>query len=145
MNTLGDRIKAERIANKMTQPELGKAVGVGKSSISQWENGQTKNMNGLNMVMTARALHVNPYWLATGKGEKYKPNVGDYIDGAVIHKELPSKTGFSSLMPLDSPRSIEILEELKKISMEGRLTENDLELIDAIAQRLTNDTSRKDS
>jgi len=70
MNTLGDRIKAERKAKNLTQEELGKLVGVGKSSVSQWESGLTKNMDGTNMVLTAKALGVSPDWLATGEGSK---------------------------------------------------------------------------
>jgi len=42
MNTLGDRIKFERLRKKLTQEALGKLVGVGKSSVSQWESGMTK-------------------------------------------------------------------------------------------------------
>jgi phage repressor protein C with HTH and peptisase S24 domain len=73
MNTLADRIKSERKSKKLTQEMLGKAVGVGKSSVSQWESGLTKNMDGTNMIMAAKALGVNPNWLATGQGDKH-PN-----------------------------------------------------------------------
>lgn len=70
MNTLGDRIKTERKAKRLTQEELGRLVGVGKSSVSQWESGLTKNMDGTNMILTAKALGVSPDWLATGEGSK---------------------------------------------------------------------------
>lgn len=77
MNTLGSRIKSERLAKKLTQEGLGDLVGVGKSAISQWESGQTKKMDGMNMVMTAKALGVDPFWLATGKGTKTKEVIHD--------------------------------------------------------------------
>lgn len=39
MPVLGDRIRALRKDNKLTQEQLGKALGVGKSTISQYETG----------------------------------------------------------------------------------------------------------
>jgi len=71
MSTLAERIKSERKEKKLTQEELGIRVGVSKSSVSQWESGLTKNMDGTNMIMTAKALGVNPNWLATGQGDKH--------------------------------------------------------------------------
>lgn len=78
METLGDRIKQERLAKKMSQEELGNQIGVGKSSVSQWENGLTKKMDGLNIVMTAKALGVSPEWLALGEGAKYSTNLAKH-------------------------------------------------------------------
>lgn len=89
MSTLAERIKSERTALKLTQSELGDRIGVGKSSVSQWENGFAKKIDGVNMVKAAKALGVNPDWLATGKGLKYKaplfqsnahesPNLGEF-------------------------------------------------------------------
>lgn len=82
MSTLGDRIKSERKTKKLTQEELGKLVGVGKSSVSQWESGLTKNMDGTNMVLTAKALGVSPDWLATGEGSKHIHDTSGAIVGS---------------------------------------------------------------
>lgn len=68
--TLADRIKAERKANKLTQQELADKIGTSKSSVCQWETGFTMKIDGLNLIMAARTLNVNPDWLLTGKGEK---------------------------------------------------------------------------
>lgn len=38
METLGQRIKYERIAKNLTQPELAKALEVSNCAISLWEN-----------------------------------------------------------------------------------------------------------
>lgn len=88
MSTLADRIRSERKAKGLTQEALGKYVGVGKSSVSQWESGLTKNMDGTNMVMTAKALGVNPNWLATGQGEKY-PTYDQHLlqNNAILEKK----------------------------------------------------------
>lgn len=44
METMGDRIRMLREAKRYTQTELGREVGVTKSAVSQWENGQTANI-----------------------------------------------------------------------------------------------------
>jgi SOS-response transcriptional repressor LexA len=75
MNTIGDRIKTERKAKQLTQEELGKLVGVGKSSVSQWESGLTKNLIGHNLTRVASALSVTENWLVTGSGAKYPPGI----------------------------------------------------------------------
>jgi hypothetical protein len=36
--------------------------------VTQWENGETKTLEGENLVKAAAALSVDPLWLATGKG-----------------------------------------------------------------------------
>ena len=38
--TLGERIKYYRNAAKKTQEELGNCLGIGKSSVSEWESGK---------------------------------------------------------------------------------------------------------
>ena len=77
MKSLADRIKTKRKEKRLTMEALGKLVGVSKSSVSQWESGLTKKMDGENLVTLANALGVNAYWLSTGKNPIY-------IDGEVI-------------------------------------------------------------
>lgn len=77
LTSLGHRIQSSRKAARMTQQELGDRVGVGKSSVSQWESGFVKELSGTNLVKTAQALGVDPIWLATGKGEKFTQNSKD--------------------------------------------------------------------
>ena len=71
MSTLAERIKSERKAQGLNQVELGKAVGVSKSSVHQWESGLTKELTGNNLINAAKALKVNADWLSTGKGSKH--------------------------------------------------------------------------
>lgn len=72
METIGNRIKTERKTKGLTQEGLGKRVGVGKSSVSQWESGLTKNLIGHNLTKVATALGVNENWLVTGQGQKQR-------------------------------------------------------------------------
>ena len=41
MNKIGERIKEARNKAKLTQEQLGERLGITKSAISQWENGNT--------------------------------------------------------------------------------------------------------
>lgn len=69
MTTISERIKEIRLELKLSQSQLG------KSSVSQWENGTTKNLLGKNLVQICKGTGINPYWLETGRGEKYAKNI----------------------------------------------------------------------
>lgn len=73
--SLGERIKAAREAAAVGKSELAKAVGVSPSSVTQWENGDTKALEGANLLSAARKLNVNPEWLATGRGKREAGNL----------------------------------------------------------------------
>ena len=67
---LKERIKNSRIAAKMTQEELAKAVGKTRNAVAQWESGLTHpRLNTLEDI--AGALEVSVDWLLTGN----TPNV----------------------------------------------------------------------
>jgi transcriptional regulator with XRE-family HTH domain len=70
---LKDRIKNERKKQNLTQQQLADAIGTTRAAVAQWETGATKTLAGENLINTAKKLHVNPSWLATGKGEKQPP------------------------------------------------------------------------
>lgn len=71
--TIGQRIKQERKARKLTQVELAKASKVQQSTIADLERGRTSGTPSTPQI--AQALGVNAYWLATGKGQK-EPGYG---------------------------------------------------------------------
>lgn len=71
LSTLGGRIKYARKEKKMSQVQLGKAVGVTQSAVGQWERGETKEMTPSNLLRAADALDCNPVWLVTGEGKPY--------------------------------------------------------------------------
>jgi transcriptional regulator with XRE-family HTH domain len=76
---LGKRIQDERLDRrpKMTQEDLGKRVGVTKGAISQWENGDIKNLRLENLFKLADALGLEARWIATGRGAKYSARKQD--------------------------------------------------------------------
>lgn len=70
--TLSERLKeAMRIPKKkVTGLALAKACGVSAPSVSDWINGATKSLDGVNLVLAAEFLKVHPKWLATGLGPR---------------------------------------------------------------------------
>lgn len=76
--TLANRIKKAREAAKLTKSDLARACGVSPASVTQWENGETKTLEGSNLVKIATATGVEANWIATGKGRIHRkdaPNV----------------------------------------------------------------------
>lgn len=68
---LKDRIRAARESAGLTQDHLAKRVGVSRPAVGMWEGGQTKTIEGENLVRTAYATGVDPLWLATGEGHMH--------------------------------------------------------------------------
>ena len=65
---IGSKIKAARKAAHMGQAELGEAIGIGKSSISEWESG--KRSPDIDKVKDiAKVLNVTPTYLMGWKEE----------------------------------------------------------------------------
>lgn len=74
MNTLADRLKeAMSEMPEVKAVDIARACGIKSASIVDWQTGRTKKMEGSNLLATAELLRVNPWWLATGKGNKRAP------------------------------------------------------------------------
>lgn len=58
-----DKIKALRKQYDLTLEEVGQAVGVGKSTVRKWENGDIANMRRDKISKLAKVLHVTPAYL----------------------------------------------------------------------------------
>lgn len=67
---------------------LAKYLGISRAAVSDWRNGNTKEMTGKNAFGTARFFgNINPEWVQSGEGRKYLKN--DHIEGEVIMEGLP--------------------------------------------------------
>lgn len=53
-------LKQRRKELGMTLEEIGDIVGVGKSTVRKWENGQIDNMKRDKIALLAKALHISP-------------------------------------------------------------------------------------
>lgn len=74
-STLSERLKEAMLGPpKVTGRALAKACDVSAPSVSDWLNGSTKSIDGINLIAAAEFLRVNPKWLATGLGLKYNPS-----------------------------------------------------------------------
>ena len=67
---IGLRIKQARLARKpkMTQQQLADAIKVSRPAVTQWETGETKTLEGENLVRVAQVLGVTTEWLLYGTG-----------------------------------------------------------------------------
>ena len=60
---VGKLIRTTRINLGLTLEQLGKKVGVGKSTVRKWENGMIENMGRDKIALLADALHISPLLL----------------------------------------------------------------------------------
>jgi transcriptional regulator with XRE-family HTH domain len=84
--TASERLRDARERAGLNQAQLAQAVGVSRAAVSQWESGDTKSMQPVNLFKVARALNCSAEWLATGNGA-IEPNG---IVAGVLH-ELPEE------------------------------------------------------
>lgn len=63
MDKMGQRIREERIRNKMTQEELADRLGVSRQTISAWEKGKAKYIDRIKANQMAEIFNCEPSWL----------------------------------------------------------------------------------
>jgi len=109
MSTLADRLKeAMDDSPHVKAVDIARACGIKSSSIVDWQSGRTKKMEGSNLLAAAEILHVNPWWLAAGKGHKHAPYQLDPKRGFVagtpadLSREWPFSWSLSDIEQLDS-------------------------------------------
>ncbi|UJS26255.1 helix-turn-helix domain-containing protein [Thiothrix winogradskyi] len=67
MERIADRIKKARIAANLKKIEISRRVGVSAPTVSDWESGKIKSIEGENLMRLSRVLGVSPEWLLTGR------------------------------------------------------------------------------
>lgn len=72
-NEIGQKMMARRKALKLTLEDVGKAVGVGKSTVRKWENGMIKNMGSDKIAAVAAVLKMDPVEFVPGPTPQKKP------------------------------------------------------------------------
>lgn len=70
MDEIAKRIHDRRLELGLTLEDVGKAVGVGKSTVRKWENGMIKNMGRDKIAALAAVLQIKPVELVPGNGEE---------------------------------------------------------------------------
>lgn len=61
--TLGEKMKFLRTQRGLTLEEVGRKVGVGKSTVRKWESGAIANMRRDKIALVAKALGTTPEYL----------------------------------------------------------------------------------
>lgn len=84
---MSQKIKSMREEKGMTLEELGKQVGVGKSTVRKWENGIISNMRRDNISKLADALGCSPSYLM-GWDENLNKNNADLMPDILSDSEL---------------------------------------------------------
>ncbi|OWY35276.1 helix-turn-helix domain-containing protein [Herbaspirillum aquaticum] len=62
-----DRLKEARAKRGITKSDLAKTVGVSAPTMTDWESGEIKRIDGENLLRLSDALGVSPHWLIWGK------------------------------------------------------------------------------
>ena len=76
---VGERIKELRKSLGLTLEEFGKKLGVGKSAISNIENG-SRNLTDQMALSIRREFNVCEEWLRYGTGDMFEPAASDDLD-----------------------------------------------------------------
>lgn len=127
--TIGQIIYNRRKELGLTLEEVGKAVGVGKSTVKKWEDGYISNMKRDKIALLAKVLDINPVVLVSSdnsmnvslpsmvedKAEEYVSSL--YLptdERKKLTKEMLSK--FEALSVIGMKKAIERIDELVVLS-----------------------------
>lgn len=108
-----DIIKSKREELGLTLEELGKLVGVGKSTIRKWETGMIENMRRDNIVALSKALDISPSVLMGWEEENKETNQNEDAISIEEHKLLKN---FNKLNKTGKDEAIKRVEELTYIN-----------------------------
>lgn len=76
---IGDLIHNQRKALHLTLEEVGKAVGVSKSTVKKWETGYISNMKRDKIALLANILQIDPTELINDKEPQEPSNIGSIV------------------------------------------------------------------
>ncbi len=110
-----DIIKSKREELGLTLEELGKLVGVGKSTIRKWETGMIENMRRDNIVALSKALDISPSVLMGWEEENKETNQNEDAISIEEHKLLKN---FNKLNKTGKDEAIKRVEELNLTKLE---------------------------
>jgi len=96
IETLGQRVKAERLAHNLTQAEVCEKIELSQPSLSAIEAGDVTQLKGITLLKLSACLGVSPQWMETGEGSKEPAITGSLIPDEVVlvdaYRRANSKT-----------------------------------------------------
>ena len=110
--TMGERIRTLRKQHRMSMEELGSKVGVGKSAILKYENGQVENLPRSTIEKMAILFGVSPAYLMCF--DQWEENEQVLSDEVKLIERIQTKWGkdMISIMQLFSELNAEGKETL---------------------------------
>lgn len=111
--TTGERIRAVRKDQKMTQSEFAKEIAVSTTTVCQLEIGKYNISRTTKHVLCTR-FHINPVWLDTGEGEMYSAE--DTAEGIVPELVEILNGNASLLYAVRQATKVFSVEDWKKIN-----------------------------
>ncbi len=92
MKTWHERLRYAREEAKIRPTDLAKAIGVSNATVSDWESGEIKKLEGENLLKVCDFLNISPNWLIFEKGEMVQQSLTDDDRHALkINRMLGSK------------------------------------------------------
>ena len=91
--TWNDRIKERRLALGMKKVELARLAKVSGPTVTDWESGKIRNIDGENLVNVAHALGVTPEWLINGIGNHHGSDASGFAGEAAWVYRATSEEG----------------------------------------------------
>jgi len=76
-------LRERRHALGMTLEEVGKIVGVGKSTVRKWETGDIENMKRDKIALLAKALKITPGTLMGWETKEKNVEYGDLSESEI--------------------------------------------------------------
>lgn len=124
--TQGERVKELRKTLSLTLEKFGQRIGVGKSTVSDLENGRRSFSEHMTKSI-CREFNVDYMWLTTGEGEMFIDSDDDFIeriDRIMAGEDEARKNLFKFMLEL-SDEDIVALDRLMKKAIE--FTQNNKE------------------
>lgn len=124
--TQGERVKELRKTLSLTLEKFGQRIGVGKSTVSDLENGRRSFSEHMTKSI-CREFSADYMWLTTGEGEMFIDSDDDFIeriDRIMAGEDEARKNLFKFMLEL-SDEDIAALDRLMKKAIE--FTQNNKE------------------
>ena len=136
MSTIGERVREAMEVAGLSQSELARRIGKKQQAIQQILSGTTQRSRYLPEI--ARETRCSLDWLLTGVGPKrlYGPEaeIAEGQSAPDYHSDSVS-VEIQRLLAVSTPRSQSALTRIAEAAAQGRLTDEDLELLERVAKR----------
>lgn len=87
---IAKKLKQARVSNNMTQQEMGEAMGVGRSYISQWEAG-SRNINAEQLIKFAEVTGIDLNCFGNAQSEHSRYFLLVQLSDYFASKEIPEQ------------------------------------------------------